>query len=56
MHMRTPLAVSAPVVDGPLRTADVFASTLEWLGRPVPEGIDGTSRLAITPELVARAR
>ena len=56
MHMRTPLAVSAPVVDGPLRTADVFASTLEWLGRPAPEGIDGTSRLAITPELVARAR
>ena len=46
MHMRTPLAISAPVAEGPLRTADVFASTLEWLGRGIPEGIDGRSRLA----------
>ncbi len=50
MHMRTPLAISAPVVDGPLRTADVFATTLEWLGREVPEGIDGVSRLAVGRE------
>lgn len=46
MHMRTPLAISAPVVDGPLRTADVFATTLDWLGRDAPEGIDGVSRLS----------
>jgi hypothetical protein len=46
MHMRTPLAISAPVIDGPLRTADVFATTLDWLGRETPAGIDGVSRLA----------
>ena len=53
--MRTPLAISAPVVDGPLRTADVFATTLEWLGRDAPEGIDGVSRLAITAQLAQRS-
>lgn len=47
-HMTTPLAVSAPVAEGPLRTADVFATALEWLGRPLPDGIDGVSRLAAT--------
>lgn len=45
MHMTTPLAVSAPVADGPVRSADVFAMAMEWLGRPLPEGIDGVSRL-----------
>jgi arylsulfatase A-like enzyme len=45
LHMRTPLAISAPVVDGPLRTADVFATTFEWLGRQMPAGVDGVSRL-----------
>ena len=45
-HMTTPLAVSAPVAGGPHRTADLFATALEWLGRPVPDGVDGVSRLA----------
>ena len=45
-HMTTPLALSAPVAAGPHRTADVFATALEWLGRPVPDGIDGMSRLS----------
>ena len=44
-HMTTPLALSAPVSDGPHRTADVFATALGWLGRPIPDGIDGSSRL-----------
>lgn len=46
MHMTTPLAVSAPVADGPHRTADVFATALDWLGRSSPDGVDGVSRLA----------
>lgn len=45
-HMTTPLAVSAPVRGGPQRTADVFATAFEWLGRTPPQGIDGVSRLA----------
>jgi hypothetical protein len=44
-HMTTPLAISAPVAEGPLRTADVFATVLEFLGRDAPPGIDGVSRL-----------
>ena len=44
-HMNTPLAISAPVGEGPLRTADVFACAFDWLGRDAPAGIDGTSRL-----------
>jgi hypothetical protein len=43
-HMTTPLAISTPVTDGPLRTADVFATVLDFLGRPLPDGIDGVSR------------
>jgi arylsulfatase A-like enzyme len=45
-HMTTPLAMSAPPADGPLRTADVFATVLDFLGREAPAGIDGVSRLA----------
>jgi hypothetical protein len=45
-HMTTPLAISTPVADGPLRTADVFATVLEFLGRDVPDGVDGVSRIA----------
>jgi hypothetical protein len=44
-HMTTPLALSAPVAEGPLRTADVFATALDFLGRELPAGIDGVSRL-----------
>jgi arylsulfatase A-like enzyme len=44
-HMAVPLAMSAPLQEGPLRTADVFGTVLEWLGRPLPRGLDGVSRL-----------
>ena len=46
LHMTTPLAVSAPVAEGPVRTADVFATVFDWLGRAAPPGIDGVTRLA----------
>jgi hypothetical protein len=45
-HMTTPLAISTPIADGPMRTADVFATALDFLGRPLPDGIDGVSRIA----------
>jgi hypothetical protein len=45
-HMTTPLAISTPISDGPLRTADLFPTVLDWLGRTKPTGIDGVSRLA----------
>ena len=45
-HMNTPLAVSAPLADGPVRTADVFATVLDFLGRDAQRGVDGRSRLA----------
>lgn len=54
-HMNVPLAASAPLTAGPMRTADLFPSVLEWLQRPVPSGIDGVSRLASGPP-VSRAR
>jgi arylsulfatase A-like enzyme len=44
-HMTTPLAVSAPVSEGPIRSVDVFATALDWLGRAKPPGIDGISRI-----------
>jgi arylsulfatase A-like enzyme len=45
-HMMVPLALSTPLEDGPMRTADVFATVLDWLGRERPAGVDGVSRLA----------
>ncbi len=44
-HMTVPLATSATLADGALRTADLFATVLSWLQRPLPSGIDGVSRL-----------
>jgi arylsulfatase A-like enzyme len=44
-HMTTPLALSEPITEGPIRTADVFATVLDFLGREVPPGIDGVSRM-----------
>ncbi len=44
--MLVPFAASAPLAEGPMRTADVFATVLDWLGREAPPGIDGVSRLA----------
>jgi hypothetical protein len=45
-HMVVPVASSEPLVEGPMRTADVFATVLDYLGRGIPAGIDGVSRLA----------
>lgn len=45
-HMLTPFASSAPLEEGPMRTADAMPSVLAWLGEPIPEGIDGVSRLS----------
>ena len=45
-HMLVPFAASAPLTEGPMRTADVFATVLDHLGREAPAGIDGVSRLA----------
>jgi hypothetical protein len=44
--MLVPLALSVPLEAGPMRTVDVFSTTLEHLGREVPGGVDGVSRLA----------
>ncbi len=40
-HMQVPVWSSAPGLRGPIRTADLFPAMLEWLGVPVPPGIDG---------------
>ena len=45
-HMLVPVAASAPLAEGPMRTADVFSTVLDWLGRDLPPGVDGVSRLA----------
>jgi hypothetical protein len=45
-HMLVPVAASAPLTEGPMRTADVFSTVLDWLGREQAQGVDGVSRLA----------
>ncbi len=40
-HMRVPWLSTAPLPDTPLRTVDVFGYTLQQMGMPVPEHIDG---------------
>jgi hypothetical protein len=40
-HMHTPLWTSHPLPRGPLRTIDLFPAMTDWLGVPVPQGIDG---------------
>lgn len=40
-HMHTPLWANRPITGERLRTADVFASLLAWLGEPIPAEIDG---------------
>ena len=44
-HMHVPVAASVPLAEGPMRTADIFATVLGHLGREVPAGVDGVSRL-----------
>ena len=43
-HMQVPIWSNAPLPNGPLRTVDLFPSMLQWLGEPIPEGIDGQLR------------
>jgi hypothetical protein len=45
-HMLIPVASSVPLADGPLRSADVAMTVLDYLGVPAPSGVDGVSRLA----------
>lgn len=40
-HMQIPVWSSRPLPATPLRTVDLFPGMLEWLGYPVPAGIDG---------------
>jgi hypothetical protein len=46
-HMMTPFCLSHPIGKKFLRTADVFPSLLQALGKTIPEGIDGKSFLSI---------
>lgn len=61
-HMNVPLAISLPVSEGPVRTADVFSMVLEHLQIEEPTGVDGRSRLigavqpSSEPALAARER
>jgi len=44
LHMQVPLAVSVPLAEGPMRTADVYPTVLRFLGRDCPAGVDGVDR------------
>lgn len=45
-HMLTPFAASTALTEGPMRTADVAATVLDWLGAEPLPGVEGVSRLA----------
>ena len=51
-HMLVPVACSEPLAEGPVRTADLFTTALDFLGRQAPVS-DGTSRLAAERRLPA---
>jgi hypothetical protein len=40
-HMQTPVWSSEPLAAEPIRTVDLFPAVLNWLGEPVPAGLDG---------------
>ena len=40
-HMQIPLWASQPLPAAPMRSVDVFPALLDWLGEPIPPGIDG---------------
>jgi hypothetical protein len=44
-HMLVPVATSVALEEGPLRTADVATTVLDYLGVPLPSGVDGVTRL-----------
>jgi arylsulfatase A-like enzyme len=52
-HMLIPVASSVPLADGPVRSADVAATVLDYLAVPAPSGADGVPRLA---RLASKAR
>lgn len=45
-HMHVPLACSAPLTDGPLRTVDVFPTTLHLMGKTPLRPVEGVRRVA----------
>ena len=47
-HMTVPFVVNHPIEERPARSVDAFPTILELLGRPVPSGLDGKTRLAAT--------
>jgi hypothetical protein len=44
-HMLIPVASSVPLAAGPVRSADVATTVLDYLGVPAPSGVDGETRL-----------
>ncbi len=44
-HMLVPFASSVPLEDGAVRTADIATTVLDYLGMPLPPGVDGVPRL-----------
>ena len=40
-HMQIPLWASQPLPTAPMRSVDVFPALLDWIGEPIPAGIDG---------------
>jgi hypothetical protein len=63
--MQTPVWSSAPLPAEPIRTVDLFPAILNWLGEPVPPGLDGepvwlpgeqrTRAVAFGPRSMARS-
>ena len=51
-HMLVPVACSEPLAEGPVRTADLFTTALDFLGRQAPPS-DGVSRLVEAAEPVS---
>lgn len=43
-HMLIPIISNVPMQGSTCRSVDVFPTVLEWLGRPIPDNIDGISR------------
>lgn len=43
-HMMIPIISSVPLKGPSCRSVDVFPTVCEWLGKPIPENIDGISR------------
>lgn len=52
-HMMTPFCLSHPVSRPLLRSADVFPSILNLLGKKIPDGIDGKSFIKAAPVMQA---